>query len=390
MKEDKSTLFKTLLLILIVFFIPNFYAYFKFLFSNKYQMDLQIFNLDSYFLNIALIIQVVTFIIVIFFAFLNKKNVKPIKIEQKKYGMIVLVIQSLFFLVNVIYQANRAGSEQSNMPWYISYIFILLLPDSLTLIYLFVADKSKLKTINILVFITSNLSRGWMGAFMYLIVLIFLENKIKVKSVISLTISFLLLIASMPLILKAKWYFRSESNSLNFFDFISMMSVSEYIHSLSTTFDYILIRLQNLSTLIYLLSNNDRIEASHFLPFWAEGNLQLIFVKLFNISLPTLNSYIVEHLMGYSNVQWSVQTGLGSLLIINPIIFIAMLIYIFILIRFLNILRISNHSYLIQSFIIYIIFSRLFYGWYASFFNFILSFILTSIIIFLIRDRKNE
>ncbi|WP_167762615.1 oligosaccharide repeat unit polymerase, partial [Proteus mirabilis] len=320
------------------------------------------------------------FIFFVFFIFsflITKKRIKPIYINEYKYSLFILILQCAYFIINIIYNTNVAGHPgRKDMPSAISLFFVFFNPDLLFMIYLFFSKETKIKKLNIIIYLISMSARGWMAGILYIFLYYFISKKYKLKTYVYLITILSIIILLLPFIINIKWYLRSDDTT-SFFDVI--FNIKHYSVSLLNSLEYLLLRLQHISSLLYISDNINSINTDAIKPYWAEGNIQLFFEKIFNIELQPLSKYIVTDIMGFKDAQWNVHTGVASWFLINPYdLFI--FLYVFFLIFMINRLPISYHSNLMQSFILYLTFSRLFVGWTAAYINLIMSLIITMFI----------
>lgn len=377
---------KIIVVIIFVQFIPSLFAFFLFFNDGSYVVERLHYNLDFQSLIYATVLFIFSMFFMFFSFFISRRSIKPINIKETRYSLFILVLQILFFIANFHYGTNVAGVSDKKMPGFISYFFILFNPDMLFVIYLFLTEKSKLKYTNIFIYLISMITRGWMGGFLYIIIYLLLTAKITRKNIFNLFVLFLFFLAILPFIINAKWAFRSLEPSVVL---SAIFHVENYFSQLLDALSYVVLRLQSLSSLIFIIDNQNIINGDVIKPYWLEGNFQLIILKLLSIDLPSLNNYLVTHVMGYKNALWNIQTGCFSWVIISPFdLFIYF--YVFFIIFIGNAMRVIRHSYLMQSFFLYVIFSRLFVGWFSAYWDVMISLIVTSLLLSLFFTNKSR
>ncbi|MDC9779220.1 oligosaccharide repeat unit polymerase [Proteus mirabilis] len=378
---------KTIFLIFIFQFLSNTISYIIFLNSGYYYLEREYYKVDIENAIYSYLAFLVFFILLFFSFFSTKKSIRPIEINENLYSLLVLFLQISYFFINLHYETNIAGHPgRKDMPAIISFFFVIFNPDILFLIYLFFTKESKLKKTNIIVYLISMSIRGWMAGILYIFIYYFLTKKYKLRTYFIVLIIATLLILSLPFIINAKWYLRS-SDTETFIN--AVFNISDYKNSLVNAIEYLIFRFQHISSVMFITDNLQSINHEIIKPYWAEGNIQLFFERIFNINLQNLNNYVVTDLMGIKGATWNIHVGIESWFIMNPFD-LFLYLYIFISIFLINTLSVVRHSRIMQSFILYMIFSRLFVGWNAAYINLILSLLVTTLIFFLIRKNKNN
>ncbi|MEX9604808.1 oligosaccharide repeat unit polymerase [Providencia rettgeri] len=383
MIKNISPEFKKVLFLIFIFqFLSNTVSYIVFLNDGYYYVEREYFKVNIENAIYSYVAFLICFIFILFSFFSTQRNIKPIIINENKYSFIILFLQISYFIINIHYGINIAGqSGRKDLPALLSLFFVIFNPDILFLIYLFFTKESKIKKINIVVYLVSMSIRGWMAGIFYVLLYYFISKKFKFRVYIILLLTMTLLLLSMPFIINAKWYLRSDG-SKNFFDVI--FNVKDYSASLASSIEYLLLRFQHISSVMFITDNLQFINFDSIKPYWAEGNFQLFFQKIFNIELQSINNYAVTNLLGYSNANWNIHIGIESWLIMCPFD-LFLYVYLFMTIFFTNLLAITKHSKLMQAFLLYMIFSRLFVGWNAAYINLIISLLVTMFILFLIK-----
>lgn len=386
-KNTSSELKKTILLIFIFQFLSNTISYILFLNDGYYYLERNYYKIDVENSIYAYIAFLIFFILIFFSFFTTNKSIKPLAINERIYSLFILFLQVGYFIVNLYFGTNIAGHPgRKDMPSVISYFFVIFNPDILFLIYLFFTKESKLKKINILTYLVSMSIRGWMAGILYIMLYYFITKKYRPRTYILAIISIISLILFLPFIINAKWYLRSsDTESL----INAIFNISDYRDSLVNAIEYLLFRFQHISSVLFITDNLSSINYNVIKPYWAEGNIQLIFEKIFNIELHNFNNYVVTDLMGIKGATWNIHVGIESWFIMNPFDFI-LYIYIFLSIFLINSFAITRHSKIMQSFVLYMIFSRLFVGWNAAYINLIISILVTTFILALIKKQKSH
>ncbi|MDR5688076.1 oligosaccharide repeat unit polymerase [Morganella morganii] len=373
---------KTILLIFTIQFLSNTISYIIFLNNGYYYLEREYYKIDIENSIYSYIAFLIFFVLVSFSFFLTQRNIRPVEINEKVYSQLILFLQVSYFFLNLHYETNIAGHPgRKDMPAVISFFFVIFNPDILFLIYLFFTKESKLKKLNIIVYLLSMSIRGWMAGIFYVVLYYVITKKYKLRTYFTVLLIIIFLILSLPFIINAKWYLRSSGTE----SFINaVFNISDYKNSLMNALEYLIFRFQHISSVIFITDHLQSINHEIIKPYWAEGNIQLFFEKIFNINLQNFNNYVVTDLMGIKGATWNIHVGIESWFIMNPFD-LFLYLYIFLSILFTNSLSIVRHSKAMQSFILYMIFSRLFVGWNAAYINLIISLLVTILIFFIIK-----
>lgn len=316
------------------------------------------------------------FLLGVFYFVTNFNKVKEISIPNN-FGYVIALIQVMYLVYNLTFQVNTAGvSSYGRAPWYFSYVFILFSSDMLFAIYLFTVKKSKLRTLNSLIYLLSMLQRGWMSGVVLLFINYILESEISKKKFVNTLLLCVTLFFLLPIFVKAKWYFRVLGYDFESFDLYSIFNFDgQYFSYLFTSIEYVINRFQILSTTTYIYLNSIQLEISQHLykPFYLDGVVMLPLIKVFGIDLPSLNSFIVTDVMGFRGDTWNVNTGFLSWLFISPFYIAVLPVYSVLLILLSQKSPLMQYGWRIIALSLFMILSKLHVGWFAAYVNWVFS-----------------
>ena len=366
----------------------NSFAFIASLSTGEIELESIIFDSTKSDMVISYLVLVFCFFYLLGIALIFKRDGQDAILNffvQNAYGYFILFIQLVYFLFNYYYGVNKAGHDSYGVtPWYFSYFFILFSADNLFLIYLFLVDSSKLRSINIFVYILSSISRGWMGGVLFLFVNYFLERNISIKKFTHVFFVCLVLIAFLPFLINAKWLFRSISYQ-NGVDLLPLLfDVGEgYLTILFNSINYVVNRFQHFSSLVYILDNKEMLVSNvgRYNDFWMDGLPQLLFFRLFSLDYPSLNGYIVTDLFGYSNATWNIQIGMGAWILLYPYASICLLGYVAVLLIVAYRLPINRYESRVSALILFFSYSFIYVGWFGAFVNLLITLIISNLIL---------
>lgn len=231
------------------------------------------------------------------------KILDRIKVKQVYYGMIdnitgarigylLIILQFFFWLNSFINGTNIAGAGNIKAgSQALSYLFIILDPDFLFFIFYGIYRENKLFYPNLVLWLLSNLSRGWTGVFMYML---FFEAcclyRKKWFTVRKITMIALVVTLSYPVIQNIKWVIRSQAftgvdYSTLWLKIHDQFSSKDYLECITDSFEHILGRLQVVSLLVEVTERavnlQDDLDSLKIVPYWLEGLHGIIFDRIF-------------------------------------------------------------------------------------------------------------
>ncbi|MDE1338769.1 oligosaccharide repeat unit polymerase [Vibrio aestuarianus] len=301
---------------------------------------------SDYFLLLAylsVIIPFVFFNLWLFPYFQNRMRMSTPRLStENKMSMFVLILQVMFIVFNLIEGVNSAGSNlTTSSP--IKYIFIMFAPDMFFLILYGFARNNTFFKYNLIVYLISNLQRGWLGGLLTVLIIEFFVfyKKYGFSRKLIFTVSSLgaLVILISPYLVALKWavraYFGGISSDTNAeFDLIFSLGNKEYLTSLGETLNYIIARFQVLSNTYLMFEYSNVIysaaDKGEFVSFYLVGLPQMLIIKLFGFDYQMLNSFIASIFDSnyYINSStYNTHTGWFGWVISEPYLVIQYFIY---------------------------------------------------------------
>ena len=365
--------------------------------------DISLYSKDA--LIYAIIIIVITLFLIqgFLFNFFEKTYNNDFKVEinyyvDKNIGYILLILQVLYFIYCMYYNVGVAASEHISKSTLLRKIWLLIPIDWMFLIYYSLHKKNKLYRVNLLVYIISNIARGWSGQFLFLF---FFEYKTIKKNKILLLFFIIILLIIYPIITEIKFFIRNNNIDINLngiYDLITNIDIITYLKDYEYFFTNLIGRLSVVSNVVELLHhvnyfellyNKNKIE-----PFFMEGNIQYIIKKIMDIPFKNnlaneLSVYANTNIINNQFLQESNSTSLnvtilGWLLILNEksVYFI---LYLILLIK-LTFYFFNKIPFKINYDVIWLLMLMLlFHGWLSAFVSFIWAIIIYLIIVKIIQ-----
>lgn len=328
------------------------------------------------------------------FDFFSKMPIKTLslratpKLVNDRIGVFLMIAQLAFFAFNLIYGVNVAGSGTAKADTSLGMVWVLLPVDSLFLIYYGAERDNKYWWANLLIYVASNVARGWLGIFLFII---FLEmcrasrrGAIQWKALIPIGFITILL---YPIILNLKWVFRAAASTDfsiadGIVNFSQTMFESNYIEVISGGVMQIIARLQITSLVEEVIRYSDNLQRAFelglFKPFWLEGLHGIVYDRVMygenrapiGVAFTTIGDFGGDFSIG----DWNTNTGWVGWLFVTPVCIPFFLAYTALLcyLSFFLAKKISAGSLLKDllwfSWLIYLL-----PGWFGSFVGFIYS-----------------
>lgn len=361
--------------------------------SGEMEIEFQRKAIDNISFIYAFVFQLISMLIILLiYIFLFKKTKRQDNFKlSNKVGFFLFSGQLLYFLLNMYFGANIAGDTSSYKGNSLINIFFILLPFDILFFILGVCLKSsRLFFINSILYLISNLVRGWMGAPLLLLFAILCRQeyiKLNIKNIVFLLSFFVFILLFSPYLMELKWLVRSGAEEVDIIDNVSNYG---YINYLSESIDYIFNRFQHVGHVALILDNSEYLGLKYsndfFVYFWAEGLPQTIFMNLFNLdSFTTFSRFVTVYLFHVSPSQsWTVNVGMAGWFFIlgyNVVFYLLYLILILIFPLYFVAKYANRKLFLLLS--IFSIF-YLFHGWFYAYFTFAMYMI---IVIFLCRVK---
>ena len=400
-------------LFLTLYIFCNIAATFIFLERGFLGGDFKDFIVQDDFLLITVCVFVVVSYILLLTTVFNKlssiflsKNSKP-RVLDKSMHFFILFIQMFFLLYCMETGAYIAGSNvKVTNP--IKYLWILIPVDYVFLVYYAVARESKFFKYNLIIYIFSNIVRGWTGFF---VLVLFLESyyqfvikkkKLEKKHIISF---FVLLFVVVPLLISVKWAIRAADTvnletlliivSSAYDNFLQDSEIS-FLEVFGRFFVIIVERLQHVANVYQIAQYSDvfwhDLVKGNYLPFIFEGLPQYTILKFMGIEYVDLHVYLPQFFYGnkFQGVNNSFHTGFVSWLMISPLLWVFYLGYMFLLVSFSMALMKRLNSALGTGLIWLSILMFIMNGWLNAYFNLIIALIFFNFVVSLKVGNSSE
>ena len=246
-------------------------------------------------------------------------------------GIILVLLQCAYLVYSLAFDINVAGNMNKDASAPLSFIWILVPVDPLFIIYYGAYRDSRFFKVNLLVYLVSNLARGWTGV---ILLVLFCEWCRRVRAgKLNFRFAFILTcltIALYPFTQIAKWFVRSGGSVTNLSSAAgsanSMLEGVDYFELLGTGLSHLLNRLEITSIVTQIMQYRTLLQSEFasggFDPFWAEGPHGIIFYKLFydsrpysiNVALTSLFNFSWEFAVG----DWNINIGYVGWFFITP------------------------------------------------------------------------
>lgn len=309
----------------------------------------------------------------VFKVFHYKLNFKKITYD-KNWGWFLVILQTTFLIFNLKTGVNIAGAgariEGGSL---VNYMFILLQPDMLFVLIGVSLLSDRLFFINVIVFLTSMVLRGWMGGFFIVIFTVLVRYypvRISMRNLSLISLLALFFVLMLPAIIDIKWAMRQGVSAGEFFSgMASSFSAEKYSFAIS----YLLNRFQHLGHVALLFENSDKfysdLSKGVFSSYWMDGLPQYTVSKFFGLEHYKLNSYMVEYFFGINEPTWNTNPGISGWLFIlqEKVVFMVLYFFIVVVVPFFVISRYAGNTLLMLLACFSI--TYLFHGWFGAYFN---------------------
>lgn len=365
--------------LLVFYFIVNSVFFIIGLDSDYVVVEFDLFSIKKSDLVVAYLVQLFVFLTIFLSYFLISKS----NIENKRniyisdgWALLLLIWQILFCFFNYYYGVNLAGVYGGKPNLILNYLFIFLPADVIFLVLSIHIKSNKLFIFNNIFYLFSNLIRGWMSAPLIFIILFFIRKgsvRVDVKNLMVILGVFLLLIFSTPFLFELKWIARSNSLYSGVIDNVLDRG---YFESMNLTLTYIFSRFQHIYHVALLSQKTDSFymlyQSGRILPYWSEGLLQNILIKLLNINVgDTLGLSVAKNIFS-SQEEWSANAGLSgwAFVLQEKFVFFYTYILFILLIPFYIVKKyLGNKSLMLIG--VFSIF-YLFHGWIGSYLSLVI------------------
>lgn len=248
---------------------------------------------------VAAIAVVCSYILILgpLFSFFSNIQVAPLRVAVPdaemgaRIGRVLLVLQIIFACFNLATGVNIAGSNTVKTDSVFAMFWVLVPVDILFFIYYGKYRDNKYFWVNALVWVVSNMLRGWAG--MYLFILFFewcravKRGRVRVKHVV---ITAILVVVLYPVFTNLKWLFRLSATGVPLGDLATTLfdnaSQLDFFALLGEGVGHIVGRLQVTSLVVEVIHLRDFLQAKfaagEFMGFWSEGLHGIIYDRLFS------------------------------------------------------------------------------------------------------------
>ena len=211
--------------------------------------------------------------------------------SQRMMGRFVAGGQVLFFLFNLAFGINQAGSTE-RVPLALYFIWILIPFDSLAPLYFAQAPSSRIRVANLAIFVVSNLARGWSGPLLLVFSIEWMRAYRSNKKGFAGWVFPALIplgLVLYPVVLAVKWYLRASSfaptgSFMDVIDGLPSPTSDDYALLFQTGIHQLMGRLQLASNVVDLWANARTVQTAfqdhQILPFWLEGLHGIIFNRV--------------------------------------------------------------------------------------------------------------
>ena len=201
---------------------------------------------------------------------------------KKNMSVFVLVYQIAYIAFNFIEGVNFAGLGEEGSDSPLNYVFLLIRPDFIFILYYLVYEDSRLQKINVIVYLFSMISRGWLGGVADIIIIAIAKKNITLRNALESKWIYiaLLVVLVLPVIMQIRNQYR-----LGGIDSVSIDNTVFGLEMLFSSFDILLLRFQQLYSLMYFFDNVDFFsslsESGKILPLYAQGSIPSTLYKMF-------------------------------------------------------------------------------------------------------------
>lgn len=326
--------FNPFYIILIFYLLVNLVFSILGVLQNNVEIEFSFYELKKISFIYAFFLQFFCcFLIFLVFRIFCGREKKKAKVIGNKGAIYLLLFQVLFLLYNSIYGVNIAGVAAKSSNEILNIFFILLPADIFFIIFAPYIASNKLFGLNTLLFIISNILRGWMGGVLLAIVIFFCrkgEIRISFKQVFRYVVVILLTVLFLPYLIQMKWVVRSGGDLFLIGENVNTIG---YVKLLNESFYYVFNRFQHNYHVALLLENyaqlNNEYAKGNILPFWREGVVQSIISKLLGLNNPSVLGNVMARELFFSRDTWSSNPGLAGWLVVVQEKFFLLIFYVF-------------------------------------------------------------
>ena len=297
----------------------------------------------------ALLVFSYIFILVPVFNFLWKMRVEATQFRMSddilggRIGIFLFILQVGYILFNHLNGVNVAGSiEKTDSS--LSVFFVLVPADALFLIYYGVFRGHRYFYPNLLVWMASNLMRGWSGIFLFIVFFEWCRGiRNKKITLFPVVIGLLLLLLVYPALLNVKMAIRAAGDGgLSFNEILSIGAATfadgNFFSLAADGFFSLVGRIQIASVLVEVIRLKDFLQSEFmngsFSPFWLEGLHGVVLDRMTgetSISIATKFPEYANFPGNYELGQWNTNIGYVGWFFIAPVLIPLYILYTFFL-----------------------------------------------------------
>ena len=332
---------------------------------------------------------------------MKSMDVSLINRDGSSLAYLVFLVQLGYLLFNLSYGVNVAGSKATSDSW-LRFIFYFFVPDWLFIVYYSIYRKTPGFLPNLLLYIGSNVVRGWFGMW---IIILFLEGAYRVQErefnlkvyLPSITLGFV----TLPFFYQLKLEIRSAIDaSLAPFDLIN--KVIQNIIDVGWTTAFIdsiwpvIMRFQHVSNVVGIIEKSSELSrdvGSEFTYFFMEGTPQYVIRKMFSVTEISdihirLLYYLIPEQLPVDAIT-NTHVGLVGWFWIAPYLFLPYLLYLVIL-SWVSIwvARKADPCLLLLNAVWFMWLALLMNGWFAAFIDFIQAMIVLILVRYLLKIKS--
>lgn len=297
----------------------------------------------------ALLVFSYIFILILVFNFVWRIRVEATQFRMsddilgKRIGIFLFILQVGYILFNYLNGVNVAGSiEKTDSS--LSVLFVLVPADTLFFIYYGVFRRNRYFYPNLLVWMASNILRGWSGVFLFIVFFEWCrgirDKKITLFSAVS---GLLLLLLIYPALLNVKMAIRTAGDGGLSFNEILSIGAATFAEgdffSLATDGIFSLVgRIQIASVLVEVIRLKDILQSDFmnggFSPFWLEGLHGVVLDRMTGGTSISIAAKFPEYANfpgDYKLGQWNTNIGYVGWFFIAPILIPLYILYTFFL-----------------------------------------------------------
>ena len=366
------------ILVALLYFVANIYAFFVLISGGEIAVDSLVRSFDDTVVYLSGVVVFLSLFLLLFFykVCIRQCSVKSELIFSSGWGWFLLALQCLFLFHNIYFDVNLAGVEDFDSASPLKLFFSAVQPDLLFLIIAVGLQSARLFCFNSIIFSVSMIMRGWIGGFYILVIVYLCKNypvTIQRKLILSIFLLLVIFTLSSPFLIELKWFLRSGGSIEEAF---SSVSERGYAMSLINSLEYILNRFQIIGHTALIAERIvevvDAYDNNEFIPYWADGPLQWVILKLNGTPIFQLNKYMVNLFFGSENLAYATNPGIGGWILLlqgRSLVFLSYIVLI-VFIPGCYILKYAGPKYFLTLFSF--VFVYLFHGWFGAYLNLVI------------------